>query len=131
MHRTYIGSLCISTYLRVLGRVVDRRGEQEGVVASGDGLVVAAFLGEVGAVDLQGAQLLQVLQVGVALLVLGVPHRRLHGVALLQQHLDEQRRDVAVPSGHARRLLPLLTCRRRHIPIDRRGQEEEKLASWP
>ena len=43
----------------------------------------------------------------------GVPDRRLHGVALLQQHLDERGADVAVPSGHARRLQLLLVARRR------------------
>jgi hypothetical protein len=32
-----------------------------------------------------------------------VPDRRLHGVALLQQHLDERRGDVAAPTHHARR----------------------------
>ena len=41
-----------------------------------------------------------------------VSDRRLDGVALLQQHLDARRRDVPIPSGHARRLHA--TCRRRH-----------------
>jgi hypothetical protein len=119
----------------ILGRVVHRGGEEEGVVAAGDGLVVAAFLAQVGAEHLQGAELLQVLEVGVGLLVLwdtiqnqrapfrirgvnskrhqgntepnragssrrnlsGMPDRRLHDVALLQQHLDEKRGDVPVP----------------------------------
>ena len=36
----------------------------------------------------------------------GVPDRRLHGVAFLEQHLDEHRGDVPITSGHARRLLP-------------------------
>ena len=33
-----------------------------------------------------------------------VPDRRLHGVALLQQHLDECGGDVSAPAGHARRI---------------------------
>ena len=59
-----------SAHLGILGRVVDRGGEEEGVVAAGDGGVVAAFLGQVGAEHLQGAELLEVLEVGVGLLVL-------------------------------------------------------------
>ena len=54
-----------SAHLGILGRVVDRGGEEEGVVAAGDGRVVAAFPGQVGAEHLQGAELLQVLEVGV------------------------------------------------------------------
>ena len=60
----------LARYLGVLGGVVDRRGEQEGVVAAGNGVVVAALFAQVGAENLQAAELLQVLQVGVALLVL-------------------------------------------------------------
>uniref|UniRef100_A0A0A9RGV4 Uncharacterized protein n=1 Tax=Arundo donax TaxID=35708 RepID=A0A0A9RGV4_ARUDO len=48
---------------------------------------------------------------GVPLHVIRVPDRRLHGVPLLQQHLHERGGDVAVPSGHACRLLVLT---RRH-----------------
>ena len=45
----------------------------------------------------------------------GVPDRRLHGVAFLQQHLNERGADVAISSGHARRLqLRRVARRRRH-----------------
>jgi hypothetical protein len=41
-----------------------------------------------------------------------VPDYLLDSVALLQQHLDEHRCDVAAPSGHAHHL-HLVTCRSR------------------
>ena len=46
----------------------------------------------------------------------GVPDRRLDGIALLQQQLDECGADVPAPSSNARRLHRLLVTRgRRHI----------------
>ena len=48
-----------------LTRGSNRSGDEEGVVAASDGLVEAAFLVQVGAEDLQMAERVQVLEVGV------------------------------------------------------------------
>ena len=52
-------------HLRILCVDVHRSGDEEGVVAAGDGFVKAAFFVQVGAEDLQGSERLQVLEVGV------------------------------------------------------------------
>jgi hypothetical protein len=57
-------------YLEVLCFEVDRSGDEEGVVAAGNGVVEAALFLQVGAEHLQGAQRLQILEVGVLLHVI-------------------------------------------------------------
>jgi hypothetical protein len=59
-----------SVHLGILRVEVHRSGDQEGVVAAGDGVVEAAVFVQVGAEDLQGPERLQVLEVGVLLHVI-------------------------------------------------------------
>ena len=56
-----------------------------------------------------------------------VPDRRLHGVALVQQRLDEGGGDVPVPAGHARRRL-LVAARHRRSTKGRK--DEDSLARF-
>jgi hypothetical protein len=146
----HLGVLCVD---------VHRSGDEESVTAAGDGVVEAAFLVQVGANDLQAAKCLQLLEVGVLLHVIWdsesseqrqintlsfrdrkpkrvrmngtwVPDGRLHGVALLQQHLYERRGDVPVPSGDARHLT-LLTPRHGRPRADQQQQSlpDERIRS--
>jgi hypothetical protein len=57
-------------YLRVLRVEVHRSSDEEGVVAAGDGVVEAALFLQVRAEHLQGAQRLQILEMGVLLHVI-------------------------------------------------------------
>jgi hypothetical protein len=57
-------------YLRILRVEVHRGGDEEGVVAAGDGVVEAALFLQVGAEHLQWAQRLQILEMGVLLHVI-------------------------------------------------------------
>jgi hypothetical protein len=66
-------SLVVAVHLRVLCVEVHRGGDEEGVVAAGDGAVEAALLVEVGAEDLQGAERLQILEMRVLLHVIWNP----------------------------------------------------------
>ena len=52
-------------HLRILGLEVHRTGDEEDVVAAGDGLIEAPFLVQIRAEDLQLTKRLQVLEVGV------------------------------------------------------------------
>lgn len=80
-------------FLEIVGLValvVHRSGDEEGVVAAGDGLVEAAFILQVGAKDLQGAEFFHVLEMGDLLRVIGISDACLNSVSFLQEHLDEQ-----------------------------------------
>jgi hypothetical protein len=55
----------MSAHLSILRLEVHRGGDEEGVVAAGDGIVEAAFFVQVGAEDRQGAERLQLPEVGV------------------------------------------------------------------
>ena len=57
-------------HLWILCREVQRGGDEEDVIAAGDGVVEAAFFVHVGAEDRQRSKLLQALEVGVLLHVI-------------------------------------------------------------
>ena len=57
-------------HLWILCREVQRGGDEEDVIAAGDGVVEAAFFVHVGAEDRQRSKLLQSLEVGVLLHVI-------------------------------------------------------------
>jgi hypothetical protein len=58
----HLGVTCV--HLRILRVEVHRSSDEEGVVAARDGIVEAAIHVQVGAEDRQGAERLQVLEVG-------------------------------------------------------------------
>ena len=59
------GLAATGVHLGILRREVHRSGDEEGIVAAGDGVVEAALVVQVGAEDLQGAERLQLHEVGV------------------------------------------------------------------
>jgi hypothetical protein len=60
----------VCCYLRVLWHESHRSGDEEGIVAAGDGVVEAALVVQVSAEDLQGAERFQGLEMRVLLLVI-------------------------------------------------------------
>ena len=60
-----LGARVMPAYLWILCAEVRRSGDEEGVIAAGDGVVEAAFCVKVGAEYFQGAERLQVLEMGV------------------------------------------------------------------
>ena len=65
-----LGARVMPAYLWILCAEVRRSGDEEGVIAAGDGVVKAAFLVEIGSEDRQGPKLPQALEVGVLLHVI-------------------------------------------------------------
>ena len=61
--------VCV-VHLWILRCHVHRSGDEEGVIAAGDGVVKAAFLVEIGSKDRQRPKLPQALEVGVLLHVI-------------------------------------------------------------
>ena len=60
-----LGARVMPAYLWILCAEVRRSGDEEGVIAAGDGVVEAAFCVKVGAEYFQGGERLQVLEMGV------------------------------------------------------------------
>jgi hypothetical protein len=54
----------VFVYLRLHCVEIHRSGDEEGIVAAGDGVVKAPLVLQVGTEDLQGAESLQILEMG-------------------------------------------------------------------
>ena len=84
-----LGARVMPAYLWILCAEVRRSGDEEGVIAAGDGVVKAAFLVEIGSEDRQGPKLPQALEVGVLLHVIWDDSESSKAIKANSQHVWE------------------------------------------